>query len=127
MLMRWDLFDNMIRSSEARETFPVVDVYEDKKKITLEAEVPGINLDDISVKLDKNILTIEGKKSVSNGKDKKYWRSERSISSFKRSFSLPPSIEVKKIQAFCDKGVLKIEAPKKLEAMPRKIEIKSTG
>jgi HSP20 family protein len=132
MLARWNPFDELVRFEKdffgGRNFSPAVDVYEDKEKITVEVEVPGMESKDVEITLDKNILTIKGERLIEKkAKEKDYWRTERSSGLFARSFTLPSSVESEKIQASYDKGVLTIHIPKKPEIVPRKIEIKSTG
>jgi HSP20 family protein len=135
MLAKWSPFDELTRFERkfdrlfAGHSFsPAVDVYEDKEKITVEAEVPGMEEKDVEITVDKNVLSIKGSRQLEKKADKKeYWRVERSSGSFVRSFTLPSSVETENIQASYNKGVLTIHIPKKPEVVPRKIEIKSTG
>jgi HSP20 family protein len=102
---------------------PAVDVSEDKKNIMVEVEIPGMDTENVNVNIDGNILTIEGKKVLKEEERKKnYSRTERSVGSFMRSFTLPPSVNVEEISASYNKGILTILIPKKFEA--RRIEIK---
>jgi len=73
------------------------------------------------------MMTIKGeKKSEREEKEENYYLAERSYGKFERSLSLPETIDEDKIEAKFDKGVLKITAPKKPEAIKaeKKIEIK---
>ena len=73
------------------------------------------------------VLTIKGeKKSEHEEKQANYYMSERSFGSFERSVRLPDTIDDSKIEARFDKGVLKVVAAKKAEAVKaeKKIEIK---
>ena len=107
---------------------PKVDVVEDDKSYKLSAELPGLELDDINVDLSDGVLTLSGEKKIENDekKDGNYHVMERSYGYFKRSFSLPPSIEEDKIKADFKKGVLNISMPKsdKAQQQQRKIPIK---
>lgn len=135
MLVKWNLFDGLTKfERDMGKVFggygfsPAIDVYEDNEKVTIEAEVPGIDPKDVEITLDKTVLSIKGKRLIEEKTSKiDYWRAERASGSFVRSFTLPSSVEAEKIQAFYDKGILTINIPKKSEVVPRKIEIKSTG
>lgn len=135
MLVRWNPFDELTRFErnfgrlfESQSFSPAVDVYEDKEKITVEVEVPGMTTEDVEITVDKNVLTLKGERVIEQkAEGKSYWRTERAGGTFVRSFTLPSSIEAEKIQASYDKGVLSVHIPKKPEVVPRKIEIKSTG
>jgi HSP20 family protein len=107
---------------------PKVDIVEDKKAYKLSAELPGLELDNINLDLSDGILTLSGEKKTEKEEDKEgnYHMMERSYGYFKRSFSLPPSVEEDKIQAEFKKGVLSITMPKSAKAQQhqRRISIK---
>jgi len=99
---------------------PKIDIFEDEKKIYLEAEVPGMSKSDLNISVHDNILTISGeKKKVSEEKEKSFFRMERVFGSFTRSFTLHDEINVEKIDAKFTDGILKIEIEK---AIPKKPE-----
>ena len=103
---------------------PAVDVYEDEHKVTLKIEVPGIDEKDIDVQVENNILTVHGERKIENEeKEENYRRVERQYGSFTRTFTLPPTVDTEKVSANYDKGVLKIELPKKAEAKPKQIKV----
>ena len=107
---------------------PKVDIVEDKKAYKLSAELPGLELDNINLDLSDGILTLSGEKKTEKEESKEgnYHMMERSYGYFKRSFSLPPSVEEDKIQADFKKGVLNVTMPKSAKAQQhqRKISIK---
>jgi len=105
---------------------PTIDVRENDKNITVNAEIPGINEKDINVTLQNNILTISGEKNETREeKDVKdgYVLSERKFGSFCRSISLPEGIKDDKIKAEFKNGVLKIEIPKDETVKQKRITI----
>lgn len=102
---------------------PVSDVYEDKNKIVLEAELPGIDLDDVKISIDGDILSVSGSVPVKKKDNIEYFRMERQRGSFSRTFILPAGIEREKISASYDKGILTVTIPKKA---PNHIDIKIT-
>jgi HSP20 family protein len=109
-----------------RLTVPDLDVRETADAITVEAELPGVDEKDVSVTLANGILTIKGeKKQERDEKTENYHVTERSFGSFERSILLPDTIDESKVEAKFDKGVLKVSATKKPEAVrtERKIEI----
>ena len=94
---------------------PKIDISEEKDKINVLAEIPGVKKDNIKITLQDNILTIEGeKKKETEEKDKNFYRSERVFGSFKRSFTLPVEVDSEKVEAKFEEGMLKISL-KKLE------------
>jgi HSP20 family protein len=110
-------------------TVPDLDVRENTNSITVEAELPGVDEKDVSVTLANGLLTIKGeKKQEREEKGDNYYVAERSFGSFARSIRLPDTVDEGKVDAKFEKGVLKITAAKKPEAIKaeRKIEIKKT-
>lgn len=116
----------LLRSENGGMMVPELDVRENANSITIEAELPGVEQKDVSVTLSNGMLTIKGEKKQSKEeKDENYYLAERSYGSFERSLQMPESIDEAKVEAKFDKGVLKITAPKRPEAVKaqRKIEI----
>ena len=103
---------------------PRIDISETDAAYKIEAELPGINQKEIDVKIDNNILTIKGKKEdIKEEKEKNYHLRERYYGAFQRSISLPNNIELEKIKASFENGVLNISVPKNDKRTPKKIEI----
>lgn len=104
---------------------PNVDIYEDKDAITISVDLPGVNQKDVKLNIDNNVLTLSSERKLEH-EDKKdnYHRIERFYGTFSRSFSLPNTVDVEKIDAHMENGVLKITLPKREEAKPKQIEIK---
>jgi HSP20 family protein len=106
---------------------PDLDVREDARSITIEADLPGVDEKDVSVTLANGVLTIKGeKKQEREEKKENYFLAERSFGSFERSLSLPDTIDDSKVEARFEKGVLTVTAAKKPEDVKaeRKINIK---
>lgn len=108
---------------------PAMDIVETPKEFTLAAELPGMELKDITVNVEDGVLSISGEKTEEKKEeeDKKVYLYERSYGSFQRSFSLPTGVDASKVNAEFSKGVLKVHVPKNGEAKPagRRVEIKS--
>jgi HSP20 family protein len=103
---------------------PSVDIFETENELVMNAEVPGIDEDDIEIKIEDNTLTIQGERKLEKEtKEENYHRVERSYGSFYRSFSLPHYIDQENIKAAHDNGVLKVHMPKKPELKPRNVKI----
>jgi HSP20 family protein len=103
---------------------PPVDVYEDEHNVTLKIEVPGIDEKDIDVRIENNTLTVHGeRKFEKEEKEENYRRVERQYGSFTRTFTLPNTVDSEKVEASYDKGVLKIQLPKRAEAKPKQIKV----
>ncbi|MEA2105470.1 MAG: Hsp20/alpha crystallin family protein [Bacteroidota bacterium] len=107
-----DFFD-----SSVNKTIPEVNVLENKDEFKIEVAAPGLSKNDFKIDLDNNVLTISSEKEAKNEDEgEKYVRREFSYSSFKRSFSLPDSIDQDKIKATHKDGILNVVIPKRDEA-----------
>ena len=107
---------------------PPVDIYEDEHTITLKLEVPGINEKDIDVRIENNTLTVHGERKLEKEeREENFRRVERQYGSFSRSFTLPSSVDPGQVSADYEKGVLKIQLAKKVEAKPKQIKVNVGG
>ena len=104
---------------------PVVDICEQGEDVALHAELPGVKKEDIDICVENNVLTVCGKREPSiEAKENCYVLSERNYGNFRRSFSLPNSIDSNKISANYKDGVLSLILPKAEEAKPKQIDVK---
>lgn len=103
---------------------PSVDIYETENALILTAEVPGVDENDIEIKIEDNTLSLKGeRKFEKESKEENYHRIERSYGSFYRSFTIPRQIDQDKIKAEHDNGVLRITMPKKPESKPKSVKV----
>lgn len=103
---------------------PAVDVYEDEHKIVLKLEIPGVNQDDVDIRLENNSLTVRGERNFEKEeKEENFHRIERRYGSFSRSFTLPNTVDTENIRANYEQGVLNIELTKRAEAKPKQIKV----
>ena len=89
------IFDEFPGFHADQDSFsPRIDISETEKSILIHAEIPGVPKENLKITLQDNILTIEGeKKNVSEDGDSKFYRTERSYGSFKKSFTLPEDVD----------------------------------
>ncbi len=114
------------QETEGRSWTPAVDVVENKKEIVLQAEIPGMSKEEISVELDGDTLRISGERQrqqVVEGEQ--FRRLERRYGSFSRVFQLQTEIDADGIAATFENGVLTLRLPKKQSAGPKQIQIGS--
>jgi HSP20 family protein len=103
---------------------PAVDIYEDEHNITLKLEVPGINENDIDVRLQDNTLVVRGERKFENEeKEENFHRIERSYGSFQRSFTLPQTVDTNNVSADYNNGVLQIRLAKRAETKPKQVKV----
>jgi HSP20 family protein len=109
---------------------PSMDVSESDKEIIIDAELPGMQPEDIDISLERDTLVIRGEKRAEReqkDEDKRYHRVERSYGSFYRTIPLSGEVEEGKIEATFKNGVLKVKLPKTKEAQKKskRISVKS--
>ena len=104
---------------------PPVDIYEnDSKTIVLKAEIPDVNKEDISLKVENNTLTLHGKKQADKEvKEQQYHRVERTFGSFTRTFTLPATVDTGRIAADYKNGVLTVTLSLREDAKPKLIDV----
>lgn len=104
---------------------PAVDIYETPEKdVVVKVEVPEMKREDIKVTFENNVLTIEGeRKADTQVRQEQYHRVERRYGAFRRSFTMPASVDGSRVQAGYQDGVLKVTLPQRPEAKPRQIAI----
>jgi HSP20 family protein len=100
---------------------PSCDIYQTDKEIVVKAEIPGVKKEDVKLSIQDNMLTLSGeRKFEEETKKENYVRIERGYGSFTRSFTLPPSVDAKKISAEFKDGVLEVKLPKLEPPSPKK-------
>ncbi len=128
-LIRWnnrnaltDLFSNFF-DSEFVDNFghralePAANILEHPDSFELNLAAPGMKKEDFKIGLENNILTISSEIQDEKAEEtKNYTRKEFFFGSFSRSFTLPKSIDLEKIKADYENGLLKVMLPKKEEA-----------
>lgn len=114
-----DWSNNHVTRNAIGTHIPAVNVKESPDAFSVEVAAPGKAKADFNIELDHNVLTIssEAKEEHSSENDReKFTRREYSYRSFKRSFTLPESVDSTKIVANYDQGILRIILPKREEA-----------
>lgn len=105
---------------------PLSDVIETEEEIRVITDMPGLRVDDISIDLENNVLTISGERQEerTEGNERNTWHlSERRYGRFSRSFVLPRDVESERIHARFEDGVLTVNVPKSEKARRRWIDI----
>jgi len=102
-----------------------VDFHAKEDEFVLTAEIPGIDPDDIQIEIKDDVLTVKGEVKPETNGDGDYLLREICQGKFWRSLRLPEPVEVEKVEAKFDKGLLKIHLPKAEEARPKTIKIKA--
>lgn len=111
-----DLMPNFFEA-KSKFSIPSVNVNESNAEFSIEVAAPGLSKDDFKIDIDHNVLTISAEKEEKNEEnDSRIIRKEFSYNCFRRSFSLPESVNSEKITASHKEGILNIHIPKREEA-----------
>ena len=103
---------------------PAVDIFETNDQIVLRADLPGIEQNEIEIRIDDNTLLLRGDRKVpTDVKTDDYHRSERPHGPFTRSIKLPRNVDQTGIRATHRNGVLELLLPKREEARTRSIRV----
>lgn len=102
---------------------PAVDIYENEDEILLYADMPGATKEGISVNIDNGTMVLSGMRKLETS-GAVTWE-EFSDVQYRRTFSVPQTIDIDKVDAQVKDGVLKLHLPKSEAAKPKRIEIKA--
>jgi HSP20 family protein len=117
LFRRWD---GGLRSFAA--SYPAVNIWEDKDSVFVEAELPGINANELEIHVTGgDQLTLKGERKVELPEGAVSHRQERGAGSFVRVLTLPFRVDADKVEAHYENGVLLIKVAKHEAAKPRKI------
>jgi HSP20 family protein len=146
VMTSWDLFedlraaqDEMLRMNMARAYrpgrqfeggasvaawAPAVDISERKDAYVVAVELPGVKIDDLEITFEDGLLTIQGERHFARDVEgEKVHRAERRHGAFRRSITLPSHVEVDKIDASTEDGVLQVLVPKAQEVQAKRIMV----
>jgi HSP20 family protein len=107
-----------------RVFLPATDIYESEDALTVVVEMPGVDKDDVAVRIEDGVLNVEGRLDFSKYQNLVPVYTEYNIGNYARSFRLSAKIDQSKIAAEMNDGVLSLLLPKVEEAKPRTIQVK---
>lgn len=140
MITRWDPFREMeslhreinrlFEGSSGHQNgfgetrYPLMDVSENENELTVRALLPGLTAEDVNITFERNVLTLSGEKKAGDiPENVAVLRNERSSGRFLRTLLLRTPVDVNRIQAKFQDGVLTITLPRQEEAKPRQIQV----
>ena len=107
-----------------RPWMPRADIYETQDHVVLQLDLPGVKPEQVDIQCEKGTLTIKGERPFpSDDAHRTYYRVEHSYGPFERYFEIPRTLDVNKVEATYQDGVLALRFPKAEEAKPKKIQI----
>ena len=103
---------------------PLLDVEETRDEVTVRAELPGLNKEEIKLQVEGDLLVLSGeRRAESESKEKTVHRLERVHGKFQRVLRLPSEVDGGRATAAYEAGVLTVRLPKREEAKPKEIAI----
>jgi HSP20 family protein len=102
------------------------EVTPEKDKVVIRAEVPGVDPSAIKISVNDDVLTVSGERAAQKRSEGRYHLRERSYGAFSRGFHLSEDLDSSAIEAECRDGVLTVRVPKRPEAQPRQITVKTS-
>lgn len=118
------LLHDTLRGIDGVGWTPACNAYEDEQGFHLEASLPGLRKEDIEIVVERGVLTVKGEgKAPQQDDNRQYFVREIDWGPFSRSFRLPKQVDVDKVAASYQDGLLTLMLPKREEAKPRRIEI----
>ena len=103
---------------------PPVDILERGDELVLKVDLPEVSQSEIDIRVEENTLIIQGeRKFIKDTSDENYIQIERPYGTFRRTFSIPRTIDPERIKASYKDGVLRVVLPRKPEAQPKQIVV----
>lgn len=104
--------------------FPLTNVTEDNNNYYVRAELPGIKSDELDIQVTAKSISISGERKIpAESSNAKYHRREREAGKFSRSVSLPDDVDVDKVDAKLNNGILTLVIPKAEKTKPKQIKV----
>jgi HSP20 family protein len=123
------LFESFFEDAPALATrpyargWPALNTWEDGDAAWVEAELPGLAMDDVEVLVSGSDVTINGERRIAAPDNAAWHRRERSQGRFSRTLSLPWEIDADKVEARLQDGVLTVRLPKCETCKPKKVKV----
>jgi len=114
---------------DGQDWAPAVDVIDEPLIYRIRVEVPGMTAEQIEVSVQKNVVTIQGRKPPAYDLQQppRRLRSECRFGAFSRRIELPVAIQDNEVKAVCKNGVLTLELPKTPVAVGRTVPVEDQG
>ena len=113
------------RSPLAPASYPLLNLWENDDRFFVEAEIPGMELENLEITVHGSQLSITGERKAPAGEQTTWHRQERGFGQFSRVIELSEDMNPEGVEAILKNGVLTISLPRREETKPRRIEIKA--
>jgi HSP20 family protein len=112
-------------SAATARDFPPINIWLGENSVVVTAELPGVTREDVTISLQEDVLTLEGKREPKVQENVNWQRRERAYGTFSRAVQLPFRVDADKVQARFNNGILEIELQRLEADRPKKIEIRA--
>jgi HSP20 family protein len=103
---------------------PPVDILEKGSEVILKVDLPGMDQNEIDIRAEEGTLIIQGERRfIKESSEENYIQVERPYGTFRRTFSIPRTIDQEGIKASYKEGVLRVVLPRKQEIQPKQIVV----
>lgn len=113
------------RIPELSQSYPAMNIHEDNERFLVEIACPGIRKDDIDINANRNMISIEMERRAPEREGVEYSRMERRHGKFKRNITLKSDVDLDRIEAHYEQGILEISIPKAEHMRARRIAVNS--
>lgn len=120
----FDRLTQQLLGSTNRPAVMPMDAWREGDSFVIELDVPGVSPETIDIDVERNVLTVRAERVARNG-DWEMLASERPKGAFSRQLVLGDNLDLDRIEASYDAGVLRLVVPVAERAKPRKVEIGS--
>jgi HSP20 family protein len=114
------------RAYPARSVAPLVDVFENADEVLVVADVPGVAVDAVELRVENGVLTLEAKHPGRDSRGTPALAREYEELDRARSFRIPDGIDTARISAQAKNGTLVVHLPKVAAVKPRKIDVRAS-
>ena len=121
----FDRLTQQLLGTTNRPAVMPMDAWREGDRFVIEFDLPGVSRESIDLDVERNVLTVRAERMPSNG-DWQMLASERTRGSFSRQLVLGDNLDLDRIEASYDAGVLRLVVPVAEKAKPRKIQIQSS-
>ena len=122
----FDRLAQQLMGTTSRPAVMPMDAWREGDHFVLEFDLPGVNAESIDLDVERNVLTVRAERVARNG-DWEMLASERPRGQFSRQLVLGDNLDLDKIEAGYDGGVLRLVIPVAEKAKPRKIEVQTSS
>ena len=112
-------------SAATARDFPPINIWLGENSVVVTAELPGVTREDVTISLQEDVLTLEGKREPKVQENVNWQRRERAYGTFSRAVQLPFRVDADKVRARFNNGILEIELQRLEADRPKKIEIRA--